>query len=115
MLRAFVILALLLSPISSSLADDYLLTFQTTDCNGDTGFASIEIGKVYKVQAMQCDPPHQAEIRKQVLTGSRTDITEYDVFTVTQEEAERIRMEIKEYMRIRRELLEKSDGVIITH
>ncbi|MDH3347239.1 MAG: hypothetical protein OEM02_03950 [Desulfobulbaceae bacterium] len=111
------ILSFTLLPCFGSItwADDYLVTFQTTDCNGDVGFGSVEINKIYKIETMKCDPPHGEEVRKHVLVSSRTDITEYDVFTVSVEEAERISIEMKEYMRIRRDLLERSDGVIIKH
>ena len=112
----FILTFTLLSCFDSALwADDYLVTFQTTDCNGDIGFASVGIDKIYKIETMKCDPPHGEEIRKHVLVSSRTDVTEYDVFTVSGEEAERISSEMKEYMRIRRDLLKRSDGVIIKH
>jgi len=91
----------------------YMITFQTTDCNGDTGMASVEINRIYKIETVECDPPHQTAKRKQVLVFSRTLRGSYDVFTVDEKEAANIQKQIQAYMNSRRKLLENGTPIIL--
>ena len=119
---------------STSLAsDDYQITFQTNDCNGDTGFATVVVSSIYKIESITCDPPHEQNKRKQILIKSKIATTgssgqdsifsvnrlqtvmvdSYNVMTVTEEEAGNIQKDIDRYMRARRKLLEKGSGIIL--
>lgn len=130
-------LVFLLCPLwlcSTSLAsDDYQITFQTNDCNGDTGFATVVVSSIYKIESITCDPPHKQNKRKQILIKSKIATTgssgqdsifsvnrlqtvvvdSYNVMTVTEEEAGNIQKDIDRYMRARRKLLEKGSGIIL--
>lgn len=91
----------------------YMVTFQTRDCNGDTGMVSIEINRIYKIETMECDPPSQGAKRKQVLVTSKTLPGSYDVFTVDGKEAISIQKQIQAYIDARRKLLENGHSVIL--
>ncbi len=99
--------------ISAAAETPYMVTFQTTDCNGDTGIAMIEIRRIYKIETMACDPPYESAKRKQVLVTSKTLHDSYDVFTVDEKEAVNIQKQIQEYMDARRKLLEKGNPIIL--
>ncbi len=104
---------LLFTAVSAAAGSSYMVTFQTTDCNGDTGIASVEINRIYKIQTVACEPPYQAARRKQVLVTSKTLHGSYDVFTVDEKEAINIQKQIQAYMDARRKLLENSNPIIL--
>jgi len=114
-------------------ADDYQVTFQTNDCNGDTGVATVPIGSIYKIETITCDPPYEKNVRKQILIKAKIStsssrgretfwgnnqaqdvvVDSYNVMTVTEDEAARIEQDINRYMQARRKLLENSSSIII--
>lgn len=98
---------------AAAAGSSYTITFQTTDCNGDTGIASVEINRIYRIETMECDPPHQGAKRKQVLVTSKTLPGSYDVFTVDEKEAATIQKQIQAYMNARRKLLENGTPIIL--
>lgn len=95
-----------------ALADSaaYQVTFATMGCNGDTGFATVGVDEIFKMQAGGCTGP-DGKALKQVLVHNGSG--SYNVYTVTEEESENITKEIKAYMAARRGLLERSQGIII--
>ncbi|NIA19805.1 MAG: hypothetical protein GWP07_05155 [Xanthomonadaceae bacterium] len=99
--------------VSASAGTPYMVTFQTTDCNGDTGIASVGINRIYKIETVECDSPYQAAKRKQVLVTSQTLHGSYDVFTVDEKEAINIQKQIQAYMDARRKLLENGSPIIL--
>jgi len=104
---------LLFTAVAANAGSSYMITFQTTDCNGDTGIASVEINRIYKIKTIACEPPYRAARRKQVLVTSKTLHGSYDVFTVDEKEAVNIQKQIQEYMDARRKLLEKGNPIIL--
>ena len=78
---------LLFTAITAIASSTYTITFQTTDCNGNTGMASVEINRIYKIETITCDPPYKDAKRKQVLVTSKTLHGSYDVFTVDEKAA----------------------------
>jgi hypothetical protein len=91
---------------------DFQITFQTTDCNGNMGIASVNVEEIYRIQSMQCDPGSTLEL-KQVLVKSASGVTNYEVFTVTADEAKQIQDQIKFYMNSRRKALEKGSSIVV--
>ena len=83
-------LLVLLAALPVLAESSYMVTFQTTDCNGDTGMATVEIDRIHSIETVTCDPPQEQAKRKQVLIRSRTIPGSYDVFTVDDREAVRI-------------------------
>jgi hypothetical protein len=104
---------LLFTTISAAAGSSYMVTFQTTDCNGDTGIASVEINRIYKIKSISCEPPYQAARRKQVLATSKALHGSYDVFTIDEKEAVNIQKQIQDYMDARRKLLENGSPIIL--
>ncbi|MBU0961155.1 MAG: hypothetical protein KKD01_04590 [Proteobacteria bacterium] len=107
---------LLLSLLSSpGFADDpYKVVFETIDCNGNTGFATVGPDEIYKVGDGDCShPQHPGQKLKQLLIHDGSG--SYKVYTLSQEEAKNVMLEVKEYMRARKGVLERSDSIIISH
>ena len=91
---------------------DFQVTFKTTDCNGEEGLASVNVDKIYRIQPFQCGLENQLQL-KQVLVKSDSGISNYDIFTIRSEEAERIEKEIRSCMDARRQALEKGSSIVI--
>jgi hypothetical protein len=91
----------------------YQITFETTECNGDTGFAAVEVDRVYRVEADDCGPQQPGEKRKQVLVRASAGPTRYDVFTVAEKEGQRIQNEIRKYNDARRRSLDRGGTIMI--
>jgi len=88
----------------------YQVTFETLDCNGDSGFATVGVDQIYKIQSAGCAGPDGAPL-KQLLEHDGSG--SYNVYTLSQEESENINKEIKAYMAARRGLLERSKAIIV--
>ncbi len=48
---------------SVTIAGTYQVTFTTTGCNGDTGYATVEIDRIYKIETISCEGPY-AKLKK---------------------------------------------------
>lgn len=109
---ALLLLSLLTSP---GFADDsYKVVFETTDCTGNTGFATVGPDQIYKVEDGDCThPQHPEQKLKQLLIHDGSG--SYKVYTLSQEEARNVMLDVKEYMRARKGVLERSDSIIISH
>jgi hypothetical protein len=67
------------------------ITAVTTNCVGDSGFASFDAERLYKIQAANCpDPEDPSRKLQQILLTSDGRVTNYEVFTVTADEAKRV-------------------------
>ena len=108
---AFLPIALLIfSFCAYAESDAYQVTFETTSCNGDTGFATVGVDEIYKIQSAGCMGPDGKELKQMLLhDGSGS----YTVYTLSQQESENVMKEVKAYMAARRGALEKSDTIII--
>lgn len=98
---------------TATTAQAYQITFETTECNGDTGMAAVDVDRIYRVDADNCAPQQPDEKRKQVLVHSSGGPTRYDVFTVTEKEGQRIQNELRKYNDARRRSLDRGNSVII--
>jgi len=91
-------------------ASSYQVTFETTGCNGDTGFATIGVDEIFKIQDAGCSGPDGVPLKQMLVhDGSGS----YKAYTLTKEESHNVSKEIKEYMAARRGVLDRSQGVII--
>ncbi len=93
-----------------AVSSDYQVTFATEECGGDTGFATVGIDKIHKIQSAGCVGADGRPL-KQLLV--RNGSGSYDIFTVTEDEAVNITDEIKAYMASRRGILDRSDAIIV--
>ena len=88
----------------------YQVTFQTTDCNGDTGFSTVGVEEIFKIQSAGCQGPDGKPLQQMLIhDGSGS----YSVYTLTEEEAANVNREIKDYMAARRRALDQPGAVII--
>ncbi len=103
------ILALSLPAWSS----DYQVMFETTSCDGETGFSTAVVEDIYKIENAGCDNPggKAFEKLKQILIKNGSG--SYDTLTLTQEESKTVISDMKLYMKARRNALENSSTLII--
>ncbi len=100
------------SPVQSS--GDYKVIFETMDCNGNTGFATVGADEIYKMSNGDCTEPNNPEKHlKQLLVHDGGG--SYMVYNLTQDEARNVMLELKDYMKSRKGVLDRSDAVIISH
>ena len=91
-------------------ASPYQVTFETTECNGDTGFTTVGVDQIFKIQAGDCSGPDGRPLKQMLVhDGSGS----YLAYTLTEEEAKNVKGEIKAYMAARRGVLEKPGAVIV--
>lgn len=94
-------------------AGDFKIVFETTDCSGETGFASVGADTIYKIESAGCAAPGgSGEKLKQMLV--KNSAGSYDTFTLTAAEAATVRQEMKAYMKVRLKQLENANSLIIT-
>ena len=106
------ILFFLAAPVHAS--GDYKVIFETTDCNGNTGFATVGADEIYKMNNDDCtDPNNPGKHLKQLLVHDGTG--SYTVYKLTQAEARNVMLDLKEYMKSKKGVLDRSDAVIISH
>lgn len=95
-------------------ADSYKVIFETMDCNGNSGFATVGADEIYKMNNGDCtDPNDPAKKLKQLLVHDGSG--SYLVYSLTQDEARNVMLDLKEYMKSRKGVLDRSDAVIISH
>jgi hypothetical protein len=44
--------------IGTARAGGFQVAFDTAECNGDTGFVSVELDRVYRVETIECGPEY---------------------------------------------------------
>ncbi len=88
----------------------YQVIFETLDCNGDSGFATVGVDQIYKIQSAGCAGDDGKPL-KQLLVHD--GYGSYNVYTLSQEESGNINKEIKAYMDARRGILERSEAIIV--
>jgi len=112
-MKMFCISTLLLLAVAlSAEAEPYQVIFETIDCSGSTGFATVAVNNIYKVEDADCSHPDQpAQKLKQMLVHEESG--SYNAYTLSQEQAKEVMLEVKAYMKARRNLLERSDAVIV--
>ena len=92
----------------------FAVTFQTTECNGDTGMGSANVDRIFKIQALDCGAAGERGRKlKQVLVRTGAQANAYEVFTVTDAEAKKIQAQIERYMEARRKAIEGGRTVIL--
>lgn len=94
----------------------FAVTFQTTECNGDTGMGSANVDRIFKIQVLDCGVAGERGRKlKQVLVRTGVRANAYEVFTVTDAEAKKIQTQIERYMGARQKAIEGGKTVIIEH
>jgi len=94
-------------------ASDFQIMFETTDCNGESGFATAKVEDIYKIQNGNCNVSgSKSEKLKQILIKNGRG--SYDTFSLTASEANNVVQDMKSYMRARLKNLENANTLIIT-
>ncbi len=109
---AFLILSVLSFQVSAD--DSYKIVFETMDCSGNTGFATVGPDEIYKLGNGDCSNPDAPEKKlKQLLVHDSSG--SYKAYSLTQEEAKNVMLDVKEYMKSRKGVLDRSNSIIISH
>ena len=109
-----VLIPFMISPLQGHADDSYKIVFETMDCSGNTGFATVGPEEIFKVGNGDCtNPEDPGKKLKQLLVHDGNG--SYNVYTLTQEEAKNVMLDMKEYMKSRKGVLDRSDAVIISH
>jgi len=96
--------------LNTAAAADYLVTFKTTECNGDRGMASVQMATIWRMSSIECRSPENPDEKlMQLLVKSTSGLTTYDVFRITPSEADRIQKQIDRYMDAKTRSLENSE------
>ena len=104
------VLTCLVVGLSTAFADSYQVTFATQDCNGDSGFATVGVDQIYKVESAGCQAADGTPLKQLLVHNGQGS---YNVYTITEKESENIMNEIKSYMGARRGVLDRSDAIIV--
>lgn len=108
--RCVMVLSVLVMLAATAQASPYQVTFETTDCNGDTGFITLGVDEIFKIQAGDCTGADGKPLKQMLVhNGSGS----YSAYTLTEEEAQNVQKEIKAYMAARRGVLERPGAVIV--
>jgi len=94
-------------------ATDFEITFETTECNGDTGFSVVSVADIFRIETIQCEGAENDQNLKQVMIRSRSNVSAIDIFTVTAEEAKQIQAQVKRYIAAKRKALETGTSIIV--
>ncbi len=86
------------------------VTFQTTDCSGATGLASVNADAVSRVQPYSCP---NGKALKQLL--ARTGSGAGEAYLITAEESVKLQAQIQRVMDARQKALEQQKPIIIQH
>ena len=109
---ALLILSVLSFQVSAG--DSYKIVFETMDCSGNTGFATVGPDEIYKLGNGDCsNPDAPGKKLKQLLIHDGSG--SYKAYSLTQEEAKNVMLEVKDYMKSRKRVLDRSNSIIISH
>jgi len=103
---------LIISFVQLLSAEPYQVVFETVDCDGGKGFATVGVETIYKIIDADCTHPDNPDQHlKQLLVNDASG--SYTTYTLSHEEARDIMTQVKGYMKAKRGLLERSDAVIV--
>lgn len=94
--------------ISFAKSTSYQVAFETTSCNGEIGFATVDIENIDKIQSASC--LYEGKKLKKLLVNKNGS---YNTYTITTEEARAVMQDVKLYNRMRLKMMENSDTLII--
>lgn len=108
-IRGIAIAAIMAGGLS---ADSYQVVFETTTCNGQSGFASVAADSVYKIENGDCLAPGSSKekLKKILVKNSKGS---YDTFTLTASEVKNVVADLKAYQRARLKNLENANTLIL--
>ena len=104
------ILFLLLISLNFSYAKSasYQVAFETTSCDGESGFATVSIESIDKIQNASCI--YEGKKLKKLLVNKNGSYVSY---TMTYDEAKAVMQDVKLYNRMRLKMMENSSTLVI--
>lgn len=94
--------------LSQAKSASYQVAFETTSCDGESGFATVDIASIDKIQTASC--LYEGKKLKKLLVSKNGS---YHTYTMTSEEARAVMQDVKLYNRMRLKMMENSDTLII--
>jgi hypothetical protein len=89
--------------------DSYQVAFETTECSGEHGFATVEIADIDKIQSAGCRYEGK-KLQKLLIRKNGT----YETYTLTYDEAKAVMQDVKLYNRARLKMMENANTLVIT-
>ena len=89
--------------------DRYQVAFETTECNGDKGFATIDIARIERIESADCRYKGK-KLQKMLVKKGGT----YAVYMLTYDEAREVMRDIRLYNRAKLKMMQNSDTLVIT-
>lgn len=94
--------------ISEAKLSSYRVAFETMSCEGESGFATVDIERIDKIQTAECSYKGK-KLKKLLVTKNGTYVT----YTLTYEEAKSVMQDVKLYNRMRLKMMENSNTLLI--
>lgn len=113
LLQAVSFSTLFLFASSGYCTEPYRVVFETIDCSGNTGFSTIAPENIYKIESGDCahpDNPGQ-KLKKMLVHDGQGS---YLLFSVSEQEARNVMNDVKDYMKARKDVLERANTIITT-
>jgi hypothetical protein len=89
--------------------ESYQVAFETTECSGDLGFATVEIKNIDRIESAECR--HEGKKLQKLLVRRRGS---YVTYTLTHDEAREIMKDVRLYNRARLQMMQNANAVVIT-
>ncbi len=107
MFKNLIILGVSLSSLFG-VSEPYQVAFETTECNGESGFATVAIERIDKIQTASC--LYEGKKLKKLLV--RRDGS-FATYTLTYDEAKSVMQDVKLYNRMKLKMMENASTLII--
>jgi len=95
--------------LSFGVTESYQVAFETTECSGESGFATVAIKNIDKIQTASC--LFEGKKLKKLLVRSGGSFATY---TLTYDEAKSVMQDVKLYNRMKLKMMENANTLIIT-
>lgn len=90
--------------------DDYMVSFETIDCDGQIGMGLVQITEIYRINPYKCPGGDQMA---QLLTKNEGDKGATGIFLIAPEEVKSIQEEVKVWQAAKRQQLLNTERIII--
>ena len=106
MKKAVVFLAFVVSLFA---LDGYQVAFETTECNGEKGFATVDMAKIDRIESDDCRY-NEKKLQKMLVKSGGS----YAVYRLTFDEAREVMKDVRLYNRAKLRMMENATPVVIT-
>ncbi len=89
--------------------ESYQVAFETTECSGELGFATVQIKDIDRIESAGC--LHEGKKLQKLLVRRGGS---YATYTLTHSEAREVMKDVRLYNRARLQMMENANAVVIT-